>query len=365
MIRELFLKNFKCFSGQRFPLRNLTLLAGANASGKTSLLQSLLVLRQSFDAGRLAKGQLVLVGEWVSVGSAQDAFRANRAEPDMLFEVEDGQGRRNAFRFRYEPGNKDAYVLSSKNENPSCANALFLDPFAYLCAERWGPRLLYPMDTRATASRNVGIQGEFAAFCLATYGQEELANRGLEYPDSRERGEISLERQVSLWMREIVPELEIDAVLLPRADRVSLGLRNQKNETRFLRPPNIGFGICYALSVVVAVLLSTQGSMVLIENPEAHLHPFGQSKLGQFLARAAAAGVQIIVETHSDHLLNGVRLAVKRGLLSSEEAVIHFFHPPFEQTAQVQTLFMDKEGRISDWPAGFFDQAEQDLMELL
>ena len=77
------------------------------------------------------------------------------------------------------------------------------------------------------------------------------------------------------------------------------------------RPTSVGFGIAYVLPVLVALLSANEKYMVIIENPEAHLHPRGQVAMGELIARAAAAGVQVIVETHSDHVLNGVRLAVK------------------------------------------------------
>src|SRR5260370_36481781 len=76
-------------------------------------------------------------------------------------------------------------------------------------------------------------------------------------------------------------------------------------------PTSVGFGITYALPIVVAVLSAHPGSLVIIENPEAHLHPRGQVKMGELLCQASAAGIQILIETHSDHVLNGIRLAVQ------------------------------------------------------
>ena len=76
-----------------------------------------------------------------------------------------------------------------------------------------------------------------------------------------------------------------------------------------MRPTNMGFGVSYALPVITAGLLAPAGSLLVVENPEAHLHPAGQSRVGRFLAHLAASGVQVVAETHSDHVLNGVRLA--------------------------------------------------------
>jgi predicted ATPase len=92
-----------------------------------------------------------------------------------------------------------------------------------------------------------------------------------------------------------------------------------------VRPTNMGFGVSYALPIVLGALTAANGGLIIIENPEAHLHPAGQSQMGIFLARMASAGVQVIAETHSDHVLNGVRRAIGEGVLSSEDAIVHFF----------------------------------------
>ena len=63
----------------------------------------------------------------------------------------------------------------------------------------------------------------------------------------------------------------------------------------------------------------------MVENPEAHLHPSAQAAMGEFLAISAASGIQVILETHSDHVLNGIRRAVKKGLITHHDVAIHFF----------------------------------------
>jgi predicted ATPase len=127
-----------------------------------------------------------------------------------------------------------------------------------------------------------------------------------------------------------------------------------------MRPANVGFGFSYALPIVVAALTAAPGAVLIVESPEAHLHPAGQSAVGQFLARLASAGVQTILETHSDHVLNGIRRAVaERGLLSPDDVIVHFFGA--DGAAQ---LTMRGSGALTEWPEGFFDQAEIDLSVL-
>jgi predicted ATPase len=81
------------------------------------------------------------------------------------------------------------------------------------------------------------------------------------------------------------------------------------------------------------------------------------------LARGAAAGVQVIIETHSDHVLNGIRRAVRGGVMTSEEVSLLFFSNS-SGGAQVSKLQINPSGGIDPWPEGFFDQMEKDLMEL-
>jgi predicted ATPase len=96
------------------------------------------------------------------------------------------------------------------------------------------------------------------------------------------------------------------------------------------------------------------------------LHPQGQAALGELMARCASDGAQIIAETHSDHLLNGVRLAVKRRLIKSSDVVLHYFSRSIETgEASVQSPAVLDSGRLSNWPGGFFDQWDKDVDALL
>jgi predicted ATPase len=130
----------------------------------------------------------------------------------------------------------------------------------------------------------------------------------------------------------------------------------------WIKPTNMGFGITYALPVVLAGLSGCKEGLLVVENPEAHLHPSGQSQMGIFLARMAAAGLQVIVETHSDHVLNGIRRAVgEQKVLLHTDVVVHYFDV---ETPEPQALSISPNGAISSWPRGFFDQFQIDVAAL-
>lgn len=364
MIQNLTIQRFKCFNNQKIEFCPLTLLVGANASGKSSVIQSLLLLKQSHQTGALRAGQLSLNGRLISVGTAKDVLYSQSQEDSLAFSLAIEQEEMPlTFEFAYPRGKPDAYALKSHQELHYPTINLFDNRVTYLTAERLGPRLLYPMTEVWREEMNVGIQGEHTAHCLAEFGQEAISNTNLLYPGSKN---LSLTYQTQLWMRRIVPNLDIEIEQISQADQVRIGFKNQGISTDYLRPTNIGFGVSYTLPIVVGALMCSHQSMLIVENPEAHLHPASQSEMGQFLARAATAGIQVIIESHSDHILNGIRLAVKRQLLQAEEVSIQYFIAGGKKSEyQVFTPKMDSDGRIDSWPEGFFDQIEKDLLELL
>ncbi len=245
------------------------------------------------------------------------------------------------------------YLLSP---NPGVsANSLAhrLVALTYLSAERVGPREVYTLADPQIAPV-VGPAGEHTASVLHLGRDkdvlDELVLTGV--PSTRLR-------QVDARMRTFFPGCSVSVDRVPQTNFVTLGLRTSE-ETDYHRPINVGFGITQVLPIVVAVLSASRNDILLIENPEVHLHPAGQAQIGQFLADAAMAGVQVIIETHSDHVLNGIRRAVKSGSLAPDQVAIHFFRSRSQDSAQVISPQIDRTGNIDVWPDGFFDQFDKD-----
>ena len=128
----------------------------------------------------------------------------------------------------------------------------------------------------------------------------------------------------------------------------------------------MGFGLSYAISIVTALLVTKPGGLVIIENPEAHLHPRGQSYLGRLIAKTALSGVQVIIETHSDHLLNGIRV-VSRLEKCYEKGDFKVFYISGEESnpSKVTEIEIGNKGELSEWPQGFFDQQAYDVKTLI
>ena len=229
----------------------------------------------------------------------------------------------------------------------------------WLAAERLGPRDLYALDDSELTTVVVGKGGEHAASVLYSGADERIA-----LPLIVQGAPPTLLRQVEARMGEFFPGFEMDLSPVVGASSVALGVRTSR-DTEFHRPGHTGFGVTQVLPIVVAVLAAKTDDLLLIEHPEVHLHPAGQSRMGEFLAEAASAGVQVLIESHSDHVLNGIRRAVRTGGLEPDAAALYFFRPRHEAeasgAAQVESLGIDAEGNIDSWPDGFFDQFDHDM----
>ncbi len=368
MIRRLRLKNFKCFEDETLELRSLTLLSGLNGMGKSTVLQALLLLRQSYLQGLLTKKLIALNGELISLGTARDVLFEDAKEERIGFEIELDNKTRANWVFKYD---READVLeqtSPKVPDKIYKASLFNDAFHYLQAERIGPRTSFEMsDYQVRQHHQLGSRGEYAAHFLHQFGDSHRVLTAMQHWQGKSS---SLKDQVEAWLREISPGVRIDVKPYSEMDLVSLQYSFEfgKQVSSPYRSTNTGFGITYTLSLLIAILSSNKDALVLLENPEAHLHPKGQVNIGKLIAYAASSGVQIIVETHSDHLLNGIRLAVHDGKLNPQSVSLNYFERRNYETFSrvvVNSPQIDHNGRIDHWPEGFFDEWERSLDALL
>jgi predicted ATPase len=365
MISNVHLKNFKGWADQDVPLGMLTLVTGLNGSGKSTLLQSLLVLRQSNEQGLLAAGRLAINGELANLGTGLDAF-CEYGEGDTLVIALTWQDSDEArFVFRYD-STSDVLDAGTKLSVP--ARAPFGRDVTYLSAERLGPRVASEVsEYRVRDRREIGSRGEFAVHFLAVHGSDPVLVAGIHHKAARS---TSLLHQTEAWLSEVSPgtRLHLGEVRALDAVQMRYAFSGDAGETNHYRATNVGFGLSYTLPILVAILSARPGGLLLIENPEAHLHPRAQVCLARMLALVAAAGVQVIIETHSDHVLNGLRLAVHDGELAPKSARVHFFERKATgrgMRSMCTSPILDRDGRLDPWPNGFFDEFDLSLARLL
>ncbi|SHN71693.1 AAA family ATPase [Desulfovibrio litoralis] len=361
MLKSIYIKGFKCFADNRFDLAPLTVLAGYNSSGKTSFLQILALLHQTAcESGKLES--LILNGCVVHLGRVSDILSRTHSRNKINIEIahtKDTLWSREYVANDLTPFNLKVYNQDKHKGKDKDITPLFKKT-TYLSADRLGPREMHSLED-STQYNSVGVRGERAISRI--YSEKNSIISELILP------KVSPQpfRQLEAYMQKIFPDFLLKIQQITGSNYATLEMSSD-NSVGYVRPQNIGFGLSYTLPIYVACLTAKKDDIILLENPEAHLHPSAQSKMGEFLASVASVGVQIIVETHSDHLLNGIRKAVKSktSAISADNVIIHFFSKPSgDGKPQVISPQIDHDGKISTWPEGFFDQYDKDLEQLI
>ena len=378
MIEKLHLKNFKSHRDTSLNIKPLTVISGVNNIGKSSVFQAFLLLRQSYNKKRLSAG-LDLNMPLVSIGIGHDVLYRLAQEPilsigittddlELDFNFDVGKALTESF----IPIAKDSR-LKIKSED---VDGLFKDNFQYLSANRWAgrsdyPKASYEVNTEKQISLNNG-QGELLGNFLYTYqGLPTYNYTGIGDVNDR----LSLLDQVNYWENEISRGITIDVQQNPdnTGYKVIYGTKGTEGQKSIegLRAENVGFGVSYSLSIVTALLSADPGALIMIENPEAHLHPEGQAKLAELICLVAQRGIQVIVETHSDHIINGVLVNCKRFEkegrgIDRENVSIYYFSGQDENHAVLYNeIKILSEGEIEYQPKGFFDRIEADREYLI
>lgn len=386
MITGLSLANLKCYKTLFLSIAPLTLLTGFNAGGKSTALQGALLIAQALRENPRARwinlnGPLVELGtpgevinkaansSQICIGFESNRTRVlwkldseDRLDPNALpinqIELDQENGAQS-----FSADHTDLADLLPTSLRPTAKTADIVESLRsliFLSATRDGSKEIFgsPQLSRPVHA-DIGTKGEFAAWWFEKYSDDDVdvARRMPSEPGT------TLRRQVSAWGGELFPGFEATAQSLQKTGLIQLQLRTQITDD-WRRPSNVGYGLSYAFPILVAGLLAKSGQFLFIDSPEAHLHPMAQSRMGRFLATMSNAGVRIVIETHSDHILNGVRIAARDGLIEAANVAVHFFSGVTEKSHGIISVRMDEKGAIDTWPTGFFDQSEQDLAKL-
>lgn len=362
MINSLSVKNFKCFEDIKIELKNVNIFTGINGMGKSTIIQAVLLSMQSQLASTDRPG-LSLNGRYIELGNAQDVLydKAQTDELEISYTLSDGT--EVSMTYGYEQDSDFLPVLRGL-PNKKIAEE---ENFVYISAYRIKPQMFYKVTNEKDLNdKNFGNDGEFALQYLSLYGNIDVENDAVIEETAKDK---SLIVQTRTWMDRISPGVspQIKVIMENRSSELLFDFVEGNNRSNTYKSINVGFGITYVLPIVVALLTAKKGDLIIIENPEAHIHPAGQRMLGELIARAGAGGVQVIVETHSEHVVNGIRIAVKNGVIKSDNTMIAFFSKDssndYKHTYIELKIYND--GKMSSWPEGFFDEWEKALLELL
>jgi hypothetical protein len=410
---------FKSIGPERsIEIRPLTLLAGANSSGKSSMMQPLLLLKQTLEAP-YDPGALLLDGPNVRFTNfEQMLFRSgHRSSSDGFsvgLDVEGGP----SVSVRFRRGHKvpvDVQIMRvdtgeglfelrqgiSEFDPKSWSSSAFREYAKALRQEGF--------DVKTQIVRHRCFLGKYILKIGKSHEETRTIGEGftvsaaralddtIHLPALRGKPERTYPASAAgpryLGTFEnyvasiIVRATDDDPDLLSRIcdDLLALGLTwkvtasaigDTQVELRVGRLPtkpnrggthdlvniaDVGFGVSQTLPVVVALAVAQPGQLVYIEQPEIHLHPRAQVAMARLLANAANRGVRVVAETHSSLVLLGVQSLVAEGLLPPEKVKLHWFQRNKDGATEIRSADLDNAGAYGDWPEDFVttEMAEQ------
>lgn len=386
MLTELNVENYKCFKeNKHFPLSSINLFTGLNGRGKSSVLQPILLLSQSVINTNSLK-DLLVSSSWLRLGDFNDIKSSSCSLKDSItFGFKTNLEKINSFEFEYiekkgtiDKGTLKSFALNgeksseetisgstegidtSPEEEASTSinyqdDARILKIFRnvhYVSADREGPKL-YVDKFGVIENERTGIHGEKAINLLSTYKE---ALNPIYFMDGIVPN--NLLELCEVWMNYIFEGVKMK--LNDNADSSVLSLNYNSQENKYsYKAVNVGFGYSYILSLVVTCLIAKEDDIVIFENPEAHLHPKAQSRLTHLLMKLVQNKVQLFLESHSEHILNGFRVGVANKDDSFSNEMLSVFY--FGENFSIVKLNVQPDGFIENWPSGFFDQSELDL----
>ena len=373
MLTQITLERFKCFNRLYMPLKPLTLIAGTNGAGKSSIIQGLLLLRQSCkDKDYDWKKKVVINGGLVDLEDAGKLLYINAEgdSSDIVLRIENDDTDEIAFNISPKQ-EKTTASCSVEGDLDKAKNewSLFSDDFVYLYADREQPRSKYIMTSETRLDSRLGNRSASnAAFLLAS---EVNNNKDIRIPNLKHESAMdsTILRNVSAWISYIMGgnvSLTAKETEKDKEARLEYSIFNNSGVGQQLSPLNMPFGHSYVLPIILAVLTAPSGSMILVENPESHLHPGAQLRMGEFLSIAAACGIQIIIETHSDHLMNGIRLSCRKRIISPEIIEMDLIGLDTDGYTHIRRpIQLNPDGTVKNLVPGFFDEWEKALTSLI
>jgi predicted ATPase len=370
---NLLIQNFKCFQDVAIPINALTIMAGANGNGKSTAIQALLFLRKTIEENckifeeyyiteraEIESNVSLNSGYMLSLGNSGFVLNRQLSGDEIIIGLSDVT---KELIVNYQTDITESQLfLKAQKITPTVAAILPIlkKEFYYLNAERIGPRVSQAI--QFFDFPNAGYQGEFVAQLIAGTNYTLSIETERRHPKNQSP---RLEQQVNAWLDELMPRVNIVAKQSIETLTAQIQVENQYTKGDPTLATNIGFGISYVLPIIATGLIAAKGSYMIVENPEAHLHPSAQSKIGRFLSMVAQSGVNVIVETHSDHVINGIQIAAAKKEIDNNSVIINFFSQTEDNPQpMIENITINEKGELSKWPKGFFDQTQIDFAEL-
>lgn len=386
----------------RFEIRPLTILAGANSSGKSSAIQPLLLLKQTAEALYKAPALLLngpnvrftsieqffskivrkkLADEIIiklEIENGQSLFQRYRKLPDQELEIAETTYTSQSERISLRPAMKHDEIVAafpgietSKSLQWEVRQAkCFLSIHGKHNDDKLKTRPFYLIGSQFEAYiRELihvpGLRGNpertYKTSAISTEFPGTFENYVASVIHYWQVSENNRLRQLSSALASLGLTWKVEA---KRVDNTQVELRvgrlsklARSSLTDVVSIADVGFGMSQILPVLVALLAAEPGQMVYLEQPEIHLHPRAQVALAQVLADAANRGVRVVAETHSSLLLLGVQSLVAEDKLSPEKIKLHWFKRRADGVTEVTSADLETDGAFGDWPEDFAEVA--------
>ncbi|MGL4449415.1 MAG: AAA family ATPase [Shewanella sp.] len=348
MLKQLEIENLKSLAHTKLQLAPLTLLTGANSSGKSTVIQALMLLsKYSQASNRYSMEELT---RYLNV-FADIRNKNNNAKQINIVALD-------------ADNNLHSLIIQSDNQNCSKSLPYIYEPsfdnempeLFYLNANRIGAQEWVPVSERKV--------GNLSEFIFSTF--EKIKGQVLPEPLLKFSGSKTIAYQVAKWL-SLITGTQTELVSEKNGDQVKIAF-NVKNLETDVSPFNLGAGVSYVAKVIILCFMAKKGDLVFLENPEVQLHPKAQAELGTFLSFIANSGIQLIVETHCEHLINKVAYEVYEENIKSNQVVIHYKN---DTNSNFVTILIDENGEFNNidgevigFPAGFFDATLSYLLQM-
>lgn len=360
MLEKVKIENVKSINQVEIEFGKLNLLVGMNSSGKSTVIQAILFVIQ-YVSNQYMRNKFFnpLNGPLISWGDFIEVKNYNKHTREFSVELYGTNG--------------IIKVSVSQNEDNSINHGLLNDhdvdfeefdyhnkKINYISSNRIGSQDLY--NKNYENSHLFGINGEYSVHYFDEHKNDFL----IEELRVESDGGYTLDAQLNHWLKKIL-NTEIRTETIQGTDKVKLSFihGNFEGTPRLVRPKNIGAGLSYVISILIAGLSSKVGDLIIIENPEIQLHPKAQSGVAEFLAHISNSGVELIIETHSDHIFNGVRKSIFNKEINKDDVKIYYFSSDERMSTNVSKIELDSNGVILNHELGLFDQFDEDLDVLL
>jgi len=349
VITEVGINNFKCIRQSFFNFRPLTILTGTNSSGKSTVIQAILFTSSMYNQ----KNQSILksVIKYLSLETIKNKY-TNDDTVEVSFKYKDSEYAR-----IMQPIGRLNVNAALGNDRNNEIELKYEETLFYLSANRNGQEEL----SNYNESVRVGENGQYILGYYQQKKDEVVINKLIKSNIS-----FTLKEQVRWWLSHILG-LELELKTNKVTDTMVTSYFNI-GELENISPHNTGAGNSYLVKILIMCLTAKEGDVLIIENPEIHLHPKAQARLGSFLAFVANADIQLIVETHCEHLINRLRYEVYIRNIAADNVMIYYKNSVLEDFQQINIdsngHYIDKNNNVIAFPSGFFDSTLKELLEI-